>query len=162
MCPPLRISEFSVEMLHFLELPGHQNCSIRLCYSLSPCAWRTELTFEFVHAWALIKTFVKWMLLNRFYPVSSKEPVLVVHMKCHARPQPILSSRIGTDMSFSAQHFTKLKNPSTLLLFCFCSAVYIGKQNDALLAHSPLVWNHIKISSSFMANLDPKNEYKPI
>lgn len=96
------------------------------------------------------------MHLNRFYPVSSKEPVLVVHMKCHTRPKPLLSSRIDTDMYFSDQHFLKIKNPSTLLLFCFCSAVYNDKQNDALLAHLPLVWDQIKISSSFMANLTQK------
>lgn len=162
---PLSTSEFSVEMLHFLKqlnclIP--RNCSMtRWCYSLSPYAQRTELTFEFVHAWALIKTFVKLMHLNRFYPVSSKEPVLVVHMKCHTGQKPLLSSRIDTDMHFSAQHFLKLKNPSTLPLFYFCSTVYTDKQNDALLAQLPLVWNQITISSSFMANLAPKNEHKP-
>lgn len=152
-------------MLHFLKqlnclIP--RNCSmIRWCYSLSHFTQRTELTFQFVHAWALIKTFVKLMHLNRFYPVSTKEPVLAVYMKCHTGHEPLSSSRINIDMYFSAQHLLKLKNPSPLLCFHFCSAVYSDIRNDALLAQLLLVWNQITISSSFMANLAPKNESKP-
>lgn len=144
---PLSTSEFSVEMLHFLKqlnclIP--RNCSMtRWCYSLSPYAQKTELTFEFVHAWALIKTFVKLMHLNRFYPVSSKEPVLVVHMKCHTGQKPLLSSRIDTDMHFSAQHFLKLKNPSTLLLFHFCSTVY--SDNRMMPCWPNYLWYEIKL-----------------
>lgn len=152
-------------MLHFLRQlnsPIPRNCSmIRWRCALSPFAQRTELTFQFVHAWALIKTFVKLMRLNRFYPVSTKEPGFVVCMKCHTGHEPLLSSRIDVDIYVSAQHLLKLKSPSPLLCFRFCSAVYSDIQNDALLAHLHLVWNQITISSSFMANLAPKNESKP-
>lgn len=152
LCVPLELSEFSVGMLHFLIL---RNCSrSRWCYSLSSFTQRTGLTFQLTHAWSLMKTFRKLMCLNRFYPVSIKEPVLAVCMKCHTGQELLLSAR----MYFSAQHLLKLENLSPLWCFHFCSAVYSDIQNDALLAQWHLVWNQITISSSFMANLAPKNE----
>jgi len=79
------------------------------------------------------------MCLNRFYPVSAKEPVLVVCMKCHTGLEPLSRSGINTDMYFSVQHLLQFKNPSPLLCFHFCSAVYSNTQNDVLLAQLHLV-----------------------
>lgn len=78
------------------------------------------------------------MRLNRFYPVSTKKPVLVC-MKCHTGHEPLSSARIDIDMYFPAQHLLKLKNPSALLCFHFCSAVYNDSQNDAHFAQLHLV-----------------------
>lgn len=83
------------------------------------------------------------MHLNRVYPVSSKEPVLVVHMKCHTKPKPLLSSRIDTDMYFSGQHFLKLKNPSDLLLVV--PAALCTVTNRTMPCWSIYLWYEIKL-----------------
>lgn len=153
LCVPLELSKFSVGMLHFL-IP--RNCSrSRWCYYLSPFTQRMELTFQFTHAWTLMKTFRKLMCLNSFYPVSIKEPILEACVERHTGHEP---ARIHVDMYFSAQHLLKFKSPSPLWCFRFCSAVYSDVQNDALWAQWHLVWNQTTVSSSFMASLAPKNE----